>query len=313
MRDDGRRISVIGLLQAAAVLTVVFSVLTGLDIPHHGIELFSHFRLQYLVVSLLLLAVFGVLRSYAYAGALVVTAIFNATFILPLYSSDDLATDGEPFKLVHANVRSSNTDYDRLVDFVNEVQPDVVFLQEVTSDWVAGTRTLLADYPYTYAEPRQGNFGIAAFSKTPFDSIRHLDSPPLGHPTIVATLTVNGTRLNIISSHPTIPLGRNLYEARNEQLDSVVELLGQTTGRVVLLGDFNASIWDMHFRRLQESAGLKSVRQGFGVLPSWPTYMPFAMIPIDHALVSESISVTDARTGSSIGSDHLPLVVTLSL
>ncbi len=313
MRDDGRRISVIGLLQAAAVLTVVFSVLTGLDIPHHGIELFSHFRLQYLVVSILLLAVFGVLRSYAYAGVLVVTAIFNATFILPLYSSDVVVGDGEPFKLVHANVHFSNTDYERLIEFITEVQPDMFFLQEVTSDWVAGTKTLLADYPYVYAVPRQGKFGIAAFSKTPFDSIRHYDSPPLGHPTIVATISVNGTQLSIISSHPTIPVGRTLYEARNEQLDSIVELLGQTTGRVVLMGDFNASIWDVHFRQLQESTGLKNVRQGFGVLPSWPTYLPFAMIPIDHALVSESISVTDVRTGNRIGSDHLPLVVTLSL
>lgn len=313
MRGKRGSVNIIGLLQAAAVLTVIFSLLTGFDIPQHDIELFSHFRLQYFVISVFLLAVFTFLRHYIYIGSLTIVAVFNATFVLPWYFAEPATIAGEPLKLLHANVYSSNAEYELLIDLVAAEGPDMIFLQEMTPEWVAGAASLLEDYPYAYAEPRIDNFGVAAFSKIPFDSIQHIDSPPLGYPTILATITVDGEHLTIISSHPTIPLGQQHHGARNEQLESIVDLVEQVNGAAILLGDFNLSIWDAHLRQLEASTGLRNVREGFGILPSWPTFLPFAMIPIDHALVSNGISVVDVRTGPTIGSDHLPLIVTLSL
>ncbi len=313
MRGKRGRINIIGLLQAAAALTVVFSLLPGLEIPHPGIELFSHFRLQYFVVSVLLLAVFIVLRHYVYVGTLAITAIFNAVFVLPWYFADPATVAGEPLKLIHVNVLSSNTEYERLVDLVVAENPDMIFLQEMTPEWVAGISILLQEYPYSYAEPRHDSFGIAAYSKIPFDSVRHIDSPPLGYPTILATITIDNKQLTIISSHPTIPLGQELHDARNEQLESTANMVRQISGATILLGDFNSSIWGTHLLQLEESTGLRNAREGFGVLPSWPTFLPFAMIPIDHVLVSESIGVEGVKTGRGIGSDHLPLIVTLAL
>jgi endonuclease/exonuclease/phosphatase (EEP) superfamily protein YafD len=311
-------VSIVGLLQVAAILTVVFSLLTGLNIPHRNIELFSHFRLQYLVVSVLLLLVFAFLRSYVYVIPLAVAAIFNAALVLPIYFSDSSAGDmsageGSPLKLIHANVLSSNIEFERLLEFVAAEDPDMIFLQEVTANWVEGTASLLKDYPNSYTEPRTGNFGISVFSKIPFDSIRHVDSPPLNYPTILATISIGDEQISMISSHPTIPVSGRLYEARNEQLASMAEMVNQAPGRVILLGDFNSSIWCAQFRQLEKSTGLKNVRRGFGVMPTWPTYLPFAMIPIDHALVSKSISVSEVRTGANIGSDHLPLIITVIL
>lgn len=305
--------SIQGLLQATAVVTVFFSIVTGLDIPHRNIELFSHFRLQYLVVSVLLVFVFGVLRNPTYAGVLLITAIFNASFVLPWYIGDAPSSSGPPLKLVLANVRASSTEYQRLVDFVAAEDPDMVFLQETNSEWVTGTKVLLENYPYAFTESRQGNFGIAMYSKRPLDSVRHVDSPPLNYPTIVATATLNGEPVTFVSTHPMIPLGRRFYAARNEHLKSIVEIVNQTAGKVVLLGDFNASNWDVKFRDLEKSTGLRSTQRGFGLSPSWPTFLPFAMIPIDHVLISEGIGVIETRAGKRIGSDHLPLIVTITL
>jgi endonuclease/exonuclease/phosphatase family metal-dependent hydrolase len=57
------------------------------------------------------------------------------------------------------------------------------------------------------------------------------------------------------------------------------------------------------------------VRDGIGLLPSWPTFMYFdwLMIPIDHCLVSDDIRVIMAQLGEAIGSDHLPLIIELEI
>ncbi len=312
-----RQVSLKGLLQAAAVVTVAFSFVTGVGIPHHAIDLFSHFRLQYLIVSILLLVVFLFMRSYRYSIALFASAIFSLWLVAPWYLSDHdhqpLPDNAQTLTLLHANVHSSNKQYDRLRDFIDAEKPDIIFLQEFNTDWLKGSSYLLHAYPYAYSEPRSGNFGIAAFSKIPFDAISHVDSPPLGYPTIVASLTVGDETLTVISSHPTIPLGASFYDARNAQYESLIELVKAEPGSVLLLGDFNASVWDRQLLQLERETGLRNVRRGFGILPTWPTFFPVAMIPIDHAMVSPNIRVTNVRKGENIGSDHLPLIVTLSL
>ena len=104
-----------------------------------------------------------------------------------------------------------------------------------------------------------------------------------------------------------------MCSARSQQLENVRERIQGADRPLVLLEEFNATVWEPQFKKLAHSAGLANSRRGFGILPTWPTYMPFAMIPIDHILVSENIAVTGMKTTKSIGSDHLPLIVTLSL
>ncbi len=313
MRESRKRVTAVGLVQAAAVVTIVFSFLTAIDYALHGIELFSPFRLQYLVVSLVLMLLLAALRKPVYTVAMLGTAIFNASLVVPWYLGESPVQPGTGFKVLIANVLADNDEYDRFFDLVATEEPDVIFMQEYSPAWAEQVGRLSADYPYQYTQPRVGTFGIAMFSRLPFDNATHVDSPPFGYPTIVASLAVNGVKLTLISSHPTIPVARALYDARNEQLRSLAELVNAVDGPVVLAGDLNTTIWDHSYRALETSTGLKNARRGFGVLPTWPTFMPFAMIPIDHVLVSEQVQVAEARTAGSIGSDHLPVLVTLVL
>lgn len=308
-----RRVSIRGLTQAAGVLTIGFSLLTLLPTDFHAVQLFSHFRLQYFAVAALLVTAFVVLRERRYAVLMFATAFINGAHVLPWYFDEPYSTGGRELTLLQANVLATNTDYADFFALLDSEQPDVIVLLEVSSAWAGELKRLEGVYPHQVVEERDDNFGVALLSKYPLTAAAVVASEPLGFPTIVATLDAGGRRLQLVATHPMIPLGPRNYAARNTQLATVGDLLRRSAGARVLVGDLNASMWDLNYRVLEARTGLRNVRRGFGVMPTWPTFLPVAMIPIDHVLVSGEIGVLDVRTGRRIGSDHLPLVVKLTL
>ncbi|HSG96880.1 MAG TPA: endonuclease/exonuclease/phosphatase family protein [Woeseiaceae bacterium] len=307
------RVTFRGLLKAATILTVLVSAVTMIPVDHAALQLFTHFRLQYLAVSLVLLVALAGVREPRYAVALVFAAILNALPVVPWYSDDPVDHDGTEYTVVLANVHSGNDDYEKLFNLVAVEEPDVLVLLEVSPRWAQQLVRLEADYPERVVEAREGNFGIAMFSKLPMASAATIDSAPLDYPTIVAAIEFGDATVHVIGTHPMIPLGRAFYDARNTQLDGIARLLQHADGPRLLVGDLNLTMWDVNYAAFENRTWLRNVRRGFGVKPTWPTFLPVAMIPIDHVLVSEEFGVRAVRTGARIGSDHLPLVVTLTL
>jgi len=301
-----------GLLEAGAVLTAIFSVATAFDGLHQYLELFSHFRLQYLVVAAWLAVFFAVIRSRRHLLLMLAVAALNTWFVAPWYQSDEIAAGHEAgFKVLLANVLTTNGEHEKLSALLAEERPDFVFLQEVSDGWAARIDQI-EEYPYRHVVPRSGSFGIAMLSRFPIDRAETILSPPRDFPTIVAIVSVQGETITFTSTHPMPPLGNANYDARNKQLADVAQIVnGQDTARV-LIGDLNTTMWGNNYRGLIENTGLRNARQGFGLLPTWPTHIPIAKIPIDHCLISDELAVIDIHTGPTIGSDHLPLIVTLS-
>ncbi len=315
MRLTRLRPTIAGVLQAAALVTAVFSVATFADHLHRYLELFSHFRLQYLVASILLMILLALLRSRRWAFVMLAMTIINAIPVSAWYDGVAVAgeTTGATVKLLHANIYSGNRNAGPLLELIAEEEPDIVFLQEVSDRWMSALEPLRAAYGHSYRIPRDDNFGIAVLSRHPFSSTAMLESPPYGFPSLVVQQTVGNRTVTFLSTHPMPPLGQPGFDARNEQLASVAETLNSIDGPAVLIGDLNTSMWSHHYQQLIESTGLNNASYGFGLKPSWPTHLPFAMIPIDHCLVSTSIAVLDTRLGPGIGSDHLPLIVELAI
>jgi endonuclease/exonuclease/phosphatase (EEP) superfamily protein YafD len=94
---------------------------------------------------------------------------------------------------------------------------------------------------------------------------------------------------------------RPIFIPGNLQLDGVGQYLQSLESPKLLLGDLNITMWSPYYQQLTRKTGLKNARDGFGILPSWPTSShrrPFLnglismlAIPIDHCLLSPDLSV----------------------
>ena len=306
-----RLISWGGLFEAALAMTLLFSTGTLFGEYHPYLEHFTHFKLQYLAGAAVLAILFAVMKRRNAMLLSIVLVMLNAWFVLPWWFGDAEPRD-DALRLVHANVQSGNNEPQRFIDFVHSENPDIVIVQELTPEWVPALRALSRSYPYLHMEPDPAQFGIGFFSRLPIDTIDVVHAEPFGHLEFYVSLIAGHRRLNVVTSHPMPPVGRDHYHGRNTQLANLADAVSLLDGPTILVGDLNITMWSHLYADLEAKTGLRNARKGFGVKPTWPLFLPIGMIPIDHALVSDEIDVHRFDTGPLIGSDHLPIVVEIS-
>lgn len=315
-QSDKSIVSILGLTQVIAFFVVSFSVPTIFNSYHRYLELFSHFRFQYFVFSLLCTVLFLIYKNYKSAALMALVFSLNSIYVLPWYVNleegrGDNAVSS--LKIIHSNVNTANESYKKVIALIKEENPDIVLLQEASALWVNQLASIEKTYPYKKANPRADNFGIAIFSKYPFESIEEIYSGVVDIPSLKVDLMLGGQKITLISTHPVPPISADFYHFRNAQLKQIAAIVKTIQNPVILIGDLNVSMWSSDYDELEKTTALVNARKGFGILPTWPTMLPIAMIPIDHCLLSSEFKVDNIKLGKDIDSDHLPLVLTLSL
>jgi hypothetical protein len=87
-----------------------------------------------------------------------------------------------------------------------------------------------------------------------------------------------------------------------------------TTQRGFIVGDLNSTPWQPAFRKLTASGWRDAADVlGQGLRPTWPSWSPVPLAPLDHVLVRGGIGVASADTTTIAGTDHRALIVTLVL
>jgi endonuclease/exonuclease/phosphatase (EEP) superfamily protein YafD len=285
------------------------------------LELLSHFRLQYLLLSLvLLLPLFLTRRRTAILIALFCVALLS-TPILPWYNPLNRSAATGELRVLTANINTQNRSYEKVLMMVREEKPDIVVFLEVDDTWVAQLQSLEDILPYNFGQANPYNFGIAAYSRFPLENAAVDFFGTERNPSILADLAVEGKTISLVATHPFPPVRRSFFHTRNLQLDRIGQYVQQLETPVILLGDLNLSMWSPYYRRFARNTGLQNARRGFGILPTWPMPGTYAVlpdllhrllqIPIDHCLISSEIKVTEIHTGRDVDSDHLPLITDL--
>ena len=278
------------------------------------LDLFAHFRVQYLFLLLLAIAVLLLGRKFRPALIFLAFAALNLMEVAPFYASRPSMADREMpshrAMLINVNTHIGNPAL--VTQVVTEADPDVLILQEINARWIDQLSDLANRFPYKVVEGREDNFGIGLYSKLPLQDsdVLHLGKAQV--PSIQTNVMVDDAPVTVIATHPVPPAGRQRSAWRNDQL---AELAGAIPSEkpVILIGDLNATPWSHHFRRLVRESGLKDSARGFGVQPTWPTFIAPLSIPIDHCLHSDDILIHDRRIGEDVASDHFPVIVDFAI
>ena len=302
-------------IRATAIVTCLLSISSIFNGAHRYLELMSHFKLQYFIAAGVCLLLFIILRHFKSAAIMAVITILNGAYVLPWYVGAQSAAgnNGIQLTVMHSNVHTSNNQYQKLIDLVHAESPDLLVTQEVNKRWITELQKLSTRYPYQYTVPRQDNFGIALFSKHPFENVAENYWGGAQVPSLTATLIIGGQTITVIATHPLPPIDPQYYQARNAQLNVVAKAASTVNGPLILIGDLNITMWSSDYPILETATQLRNARKGFGLLPTWPSKLLPVMIPIDHCLVSAHFSVRDFSVVNDIGSDHLPIIVRLEL
>lgn len=276
-------------------------------------EMASHFRVQYLVVSITALAGFLTLRYWRWGVVASLLVVLNALIIIPQFYFTAHAQRAAPMiRLMLSNVYHGNKNYEGFLKLVRQENPDLLITQETSAGWREALQALNNEYPYRIYAVQTELDWIMLFSKLPIvessESSKQNNFPPL-----LTTLQYQNKSITLFSLHPSTPKSGKGLAGRNLQFETLASVVKNIATPKIIIGDLNSSMWSPYFSKLENDSGLFSVRKGIGILPTWPTYFPPMMIPIDHCLVSSEFRVVNCRTGSNIGSDHLPLIVDLVL
>jgi endonuclease/exonuclease/phosphatase (EEP) superfamily protein YafD len=247
------------------------------------------------------------IRSWAFLALSILGIVLNLSAIIPLYFNNQPSVmNDQKLRVVSFNMFARNKNFVRILDFIQNSNADVVLIQEATIPSLKQFENLRSMYPQLKYQPNRNNHGLVVLSHYP---IKKLEAGNFKVPYLLARIKVNNNTVTIANTHLFTPTSSWRFQNRNAELNDLGTIVSSAKGSVIVAGDLNMSVWSPYYAQFKRKTHLKDARSGFGVIPTWPTFVPPVMIPIDHFLVSSNVKVVDLHTGPDIGSDHLPLVL----
>ncbi|MDG1895442.1 MAG: endonuclease/exonuclease/phosphatase family protein [Fuerstiella sp.] len=284
-------------------------------------DLSANLRVQWVVGLIATGFVASVYRRWRWLALHVLMLAVHLPFFGSLVQQTSSNAMTPAITVTTANVFTSNTDYVAIAGELRSTDADVIAVLELSS----GLRKYLAnafrdDYPFSLVDSQDnGNFGIGLYSRHEFESAKLTYFNDESIQSIVAGLTVNGRRCQIVATHALPPIGKGGFSHRNRHLQllakEVQSLQKQAPGvPVIVMGDLNLTPWSPVFTSFANAAELQRASHAFNCDPTWYRYpvFPFGLV-LDHVLATKELTCSSYDVGPDIGSDHRFVTVCLAV
>ncbi len=322
----------IGLLLALLMARLVDGGPTPLAFMALLVQTFA-FHAGLAVAMLLLIAL--VLRRWKLGVALLLGVLVTIGPLgLRVMRSDATAVDDDgTLTLLSCNLCYGRADPDRLIAWIDEIDPDVIVLQEYGGEWPEVVDAHLRErYPHVWEEPRPDAFGQATLSRSALVGVTRTVWPGYWDiPSARMTIEHEQRRVDVTNVHVYPPVGLSWFAQQGHQLARLSvdaeKRLGEfdySSGHrdvqgAVLIGDFNAPWGTGHMQPLKDKSLAFDTRFlweaheeiGRGRGTTWgPRRGVLSLAPgirLDHAVYGGELEPVFSVVGPDVGSDHRPI------
>ncbi len=285
-------------ITGAIILLAALPALLNIRIA--PLELLANLRPQ--VIVLVVAFGFAALTVGRYlpavVSAMVVAALLATT--PELFSKGPAPVTQAALTVVWCNVFRTPGVVDRLAVLARKEAADVVILAEPPTDQ-ARTRRALSEHPFVYGAGDPGEHGAVIFSRVPLTERPRPDLPEGVYPVSIAETG----EIRIVAMHPPVAVTPSRLRASDLMMAAAAQ--EASGGRTLVIGDMNATPWSSRLRVLSS----RLVRLSPALGSTWFSSLPVLGLPIDHAFVTSDLRAS-ARVGPGVGSDHLPLIVSIA-
>ena len=314
-----------------AILTLIMTLLTLLPLSRNQrwwVRVWDFPRLQmavlsvtFLIIELCLLPNGGLLAGFIVILALGCTVyqswwIFPYTGLAKKQVKKTPDSENSRIKIINCNVLMTNRKTARLLEILQQQDPDLIVLLETDLWWEQQMSSLDARYPHTLKCPLDNLYGMHVYSKFPMikPKIQYLVAK--GIPSMHFRLELAGGEQVVMHClHPMPPSPTEDDESTNR--DGELIAVGHTAAKAkyptIVTGDLNDVAWSRTTRLFMKISGLLDPRRGRGMFNTFHASFPFLRWPLDHVFHSKDFTLVDLKRLDAMGSDHFPIMVELAL
>lgn len=310
---------VIYLFRSMAMALGLATLFAFFDTTYWLLELFAHFTVQYIALSLLLLPIAILYKRWRMTAILVLVLFIHSLELWQVatqLSQKRVPCEGSTVSILQSNVYYRNwmiPEASRALQKAAE-RADIVILNEFSEIWRAQEEERYKKlFPHSYITWIEGNIEkIAIFSRHSFhvqqisgrvDQNAHLRLifPSLG--------------LTVYTYHGFTPINERWQKERNREIARIANELKRMHSPGVLTGDFNQTPYATHFQNALKEGELRLAPFPEGIRPTWPDTLFTAPleIPLDHMLINDNVRVCAREVINIPGSDHSAVMNVLQL